>query len=65
MIPVDGTIMEGASSIDESFVTGEPFPVYKETGSQVGVFQDSCRLKLLNYAAFFLSLSIFLLSGFK
>ena len=30
-----------------------------------GVFQDSCRLKLLNYAAFFLSLSIFLLSGFK
>ncbi len=35
MIPVDGTIMEGASSIDESFVTGEPFPVYKETGSQV------------------------------
>jgi len=35
MIAVDGKITEGASSIDESFVTGEPFPVYKETGSFV------------------------------
>jgi len=35
MIAVDGKIIEGGSSIDESFVTGEPFPVYKETGSFV------------------------------
>ncbi len=35
MIPVDGKIIEGASSIDESFVTGEPFPVYKKTGESV------------------------------
>ncbi len=35
MIAIDGKITEGASSIDESFVTGEPFPVYKETGSFV------------------------------
>ncbi len=35
MVPVDGTIVEGASSIDESFVTGEPFPVYKESGATV------------------------------
>lgn len=30
MIPVDGRIVEGASSIDESVVTGEPFAVYKK-----------------------------------
>ena len=35
MIAVDGTIAEGESSIDESFVTGEPFPVYKKAGSAV------------------------------
>lgn len=35
MVPVDGTIVEGASSIDESFVTGEPFPVYKNSGGVV------------------------------
>lgn len=35
MIAVDGKIIEGGSSIDESFVTGEPFPVYKEAGSLV------------------------------
>ena len=35
MIAVDGKITEGASSIDESFVTGEPFPVYKKTGEFV------------------------------
>jgi len=35
MVPVDGAIIEGASSIDESFVTGEPFPVYKDAGEEV------------------------------
>jgi len=35
MIPIDGTILEGASSIDESIITGEPFPVYKKQGTSV------------------------------
>src|SRR5437660_5173192 len=34
-IPVDGTIREGASAIDESMVTGEPMPVEKSTGDKV------------------------------
>src|SRR5207302_9403781 len=31
-VPVDGVVIEGASSIDESMVTGEPIPVEKHTG---------------------------------
>ena len=34
-IPVDGVITEGASSIDESMITGEPIPAEKEVGSHV------------------------------
>ena len=34
-IPVDGVVLDGASSVDESMVTGEPLPVEKTTGSQV------------------------------
>jgi P-type Cu+ transporter len=34
-IPVDGLIMEGRSSLDESLVTGESMPVTKETGDKV------------------------------
>jgi Cu2+-exporting ATPase len=34
-IPVDGTVIEGASEIDESMVTGESLPVAKAMDSQV------------------------------
>jgi Cu+-exporting ATPase len=34
-VPVDGTILEGASAIDESMVTGEPMPVEKSAGDKV------------------------------
>ena len=34
-IPVDGIIIEGKSSVDESMVTGESMPAKKEIGSQV------------------------------
>jgi len=34
-IPVDGEIMEGYSSVDESMVTGESIPVEKYVGSKV------------------------------
>ena len=35
MITVDGLISDGESSIDEAFVTGEPFPVFKQRGDAV------------------------------
>jgi len=34
-IPVDGVVVEGASSVDESMVTGEPIPVEKAAGDRV------------------------------
>ncbi len=34
-VPVDGVVLEGRSSIDESMVSGEPIPVEKEPGSKV------------------------------
>ncbi len=34
-IPVDGVVLEGASAVDESMVTGEPMPVEKRAGDRV------------------------------
>jgi Cu+-exporting ATPase len=35
-IPVDGVILEGQSSVDESMLSGEPIPVEKASGDRVG-----------------------------
>ena len=34
-IPLDGVIVEGRSSVDESMISGEPMPVEKNTGDRV------------------------------
>lgn len=34
-IPVDGTVTEGSSYVDESMITGEPVPVAKAQGAEV------------------------------
>ncbi|KAJ3696266.1 hypothetical protein LUZ60_001643 [Juncus effusus] len=35
VIPIDGLVTDGRSEVDESSLTGESFPVPKQTGSQV------------------------------
>ncbi|MCM1058402.1 MAG: heavy metal translocating P-type ATPase [Firmicutes bacterium] len=35
LVPVDGTVLEGTSSIDEAAVTGESLPVEKQPGDKV------------------------------
>jgi Cu+-exporting ATPase len=34
-VPVDGVVLDGATSVDEAMVTGEPIPVEKVPGDQV------------------------------
>jgi Cu+-exporting ATPase len=46
-VPVDGLVIEGKSSVDESMLTGEPLPVDKGPGAQVtgGTINGEGRLK--------------------
>ncbi len=34
-VPVDGTVLDSASSVDESMITGEPIPVEKASGAKL------------------------------
>ncbi|HVV44722.1 MAG TPA: heavy metal translocating P-type ATPase, partial [Bryobacteraceae bacterium] len=34
-VPVDGSVLDGRSSVDESMISGEPIPVEKEPGAKV------------------------------
>jgi Cu2+-exporting ATPase len=47
-VPVDGVVIEGASALDESLVTGESIPVAKQVGDEVigGTVNGSGSLRL-------------------
>ncbi|MCY4234563.1 MAG: heavy metal translocating P-type ATPase [Bacteroidetes bacterium] len=47
-VPVDGQVVEGYSSVDESMLTGEPLPVTKSKGDSVvsGTFNTDGTLKV-------------------
>lgn len=34
-VPVDGTVIDGTSSVDESMISGEPIPIKKQQGDKV------------------------------
>lgn len=46
-VPVDGVVLAGSSFVDESMLTGEPFPVAKEPGARVvgGTVNQSATLR--------------------
>ena len=46
--PVDGTVLEGTGTMDESYLTGEPYMMSKTSGSQVmsGAINGDCALTI-------------------
>lgn len=48
-IPVDGEVLDGESSVNESMLTGESYPIEKNIGSKVyaGTFNMNGQLKIL------------------
>jgi Cu2+-exporting ATPase len=46
-MPVDGTVISGASSVDEAALTGEPLPVAKRAGDAVAAGTVNCDGALL------------------
>jgi Cu+-exporting ATPase len=49
-IPVDGVVIEGTTSVDESMLTGESLPVEKSSGSQV-IGATMNRLGMIHFEA--------------
>jgi len=48
LCPVDGTVLEGSGTMDESYLTGEPYMMSKTSGSQVlsGAINGDCALTI-------------------